>query len=210
MTQILQHSKIREVFKFLQWKVKEYRNHFSMEDYIIISDSKYGSFFNLSPKACSYTQLMMNHYIETELWKSALKTQFQIDGYYEYPKPSCATLPIAANTTREKEVLLMSLFYKNNISNSSLYKLGRVPSPLCSMCEREEDTPDHIIFRCPEVDAERRRDAATQYRLANNLEEREDIVADFIALLNTSRHKPFMDSCVEIINLINVRTSIDL
>ena len=78
------------------------------------------------------------------------------------------------------------------------------------MCEREEDTPDHIIFRCPEVDAERRRDAATQYRLANNLDEREDIIADFITLLNTSRHKPFMDSCAEIINLINVRTSIDL
>ena len=204
------HSKFKDIFKFLQWKAQEHNDHFTVEDRKITSENLYDQFFNLSPRSCSYTPKMINTYIETELWKSSLKTQFQLEGYHQYPNPSCATLQIPANTTRQSEVLLMSLFYKNNILNSSLYKIGRVPSPLCSLCGQEEETADHIIFRCSAVDQELQRDAVTTYRLANSIGDREDIEADFIGLLNTSRNQPFVQACVKIIDSINLRVSIDL
>ena len=204
------HSKFKDIFKFLQWKAREYNNHFTGEDNNIISNCLFGEFSNLSSKACSYSQPMINRYVECELWKSALKTQFQLEGYDDSPNPSCAKLPIPRNTTREIEVLLMSLLYKNNIMNSSLYKLGRVPSHLCSLCDREEETADHIIFRCTEVDEDLRRNAALNFRLANHLSDREDIATDFRGLLSASRHTGFITACTNILNSINLRTSVEL
>ena len=104
----------------------------------------------------------------------------------------------------------MSMMYKNNLTNSSLYKLGRVPSPLCSLCEREEETADHLLFRCTEVEEELRRDVATTFRQANNLNERDDIETDFISILNCSRNKEFIKSCIHVLSSINIRVSIVL
>lgn len=206
------HSKFKVLFKFLQWKLRHYELHFTAEESTIIRNSLYGEFFNLSRKSCSYTQQMMNRYVESELWISALKTQFQLDGYHDSPNPSCDPLPIPRNTTRETEVLLMGLMYKNNLSNSSLYKIGRVPSPLCTLCESEEDTADHILFRCREVDQELRSSAATSYMLANNIRERQGTETDHIGLLKCSRDKAFILSCVQIINSIKprLRLSVEL
>ena len=135
-------NKLKDTFKFLKWKLLSHKNHFTIEDKIIIDGNHYGQFFKLSSKACSYTQNMTNQYLEKELWKPMIKTQFQIEGYATFPEPHCATLPIPPNTARENEVLLMSLFYKNNIMNGSLYKIGKVPSPLCSLCNQEEETAE--------------------------------------------------------------------
>lgn len=72
------HSKFKDIFKFLQWKTREHNEHFTAEDKKIVRDNLYGQFFSLSAKSCSYNQKMMNRYVETELWKSSLKTQFQL------------------------------------------------------------------------------------------------------------------------------------
>ena len=157
-----------------------HKNHFTMEDKIIVDGNLYGQFFKLSSKACTYTQNMTNLYIEKELWKPMLKNQFQIEGYATYPEPHCTTLPIPPNTTRENEVLLMSLFYKNNIMNDSLYKISKVPSQLCSLCNQEEETAEHIIFKCAAVNKNLREDADRKYRIYHNLEPAINIQPDFI------------------------------
>ena len=202
--------KFKNVFKFLQWKQQKYNSHLTDEDIQIIENKRYDGFFQLSPKCCSYTQKMMNDYIENILWKTTLRTQFQIQGYAKYPMPNCGQLPIPINTPRESEVLLMSLFYKNNLMNDSLWKLGKVPSPLCSLCQLEEETANHIIFTCNAVKKELHNEALTNYRKANNLSDDEFVEADNIDFLNTSRHPPFLQTCLKIIHSVKLRTSVIL
>ena len=153
---------------------------------------------------------MMNRYTDTVLWSSTLKTQFQLEGYHDYPKPNSSKLPIPSNTKRESEVLLMAMMYKNNLLNSSLYKLGKVVSPLCSLCATEEETADHILFRCRSVNEDLRKIAFTKYRLANNLGEEESTAVDFIDLINTSRNKQFIISCINILCSIDLNVTVDL
>ena len=204
------HIKYKEIFRFLEWKLKEYKPHFTNIEVEIVNTKQFGRFFELSAKASSYTQKMMNRYIEDVLWSSSLKTQFQLDGYPSYPNPSCSTLPIPPNTGRKSEVLLMSLMYKNNLLNSSLFKLGKVPSPLCSLCAAEEETADHILFRCNQVDEGLRLNVATHYKVANNISENSEIEADFIQLVNTSRNKNFVESCINLVNSTNLKVTVEL
>ena len=138
-----------------------------------------------------------------------LKNQFQIEGYATYPEPHYTTLPIPPNTS-QNEVLLMSLFYKNNIMNDSLYKISKVPSPLCSLCNQEEETAEHIIFKCAAVNKDLREDADRKYRSYHNLEHTLNIQPDFIDLLNSSRDPPFVQSCMNIINSVKLRTNVVL
>ena len=202
--------KFKDVFQFLKWKTNEYKSHFTNMEIVIINTNLYGSFFELSPKASSYTQKMMNLYTESVLWKMTLKTQFQLEGYHNYPMPSCSKLPIPSSTNRITEVLVMSMLYKNNLLNSSLYRLGKVPSPLCSLCATEEQTADHILFRCSKVDEDLRQSAWTNYRLANDLSDGEDTAVDFIGLVNTSRDKNFIMSCMNIVSSIDLNVTIEL
>ena len=204
------HIKYKEIFRFLEWKLKEYKPHFTNIEVEIVNTKQFWRFFELSAKASSYTQKMMNRYIEDVLWSSSLKTQFQLDGYPSYPNPSCSTLPIPPNTGRKSEVLLMSLMYKNNLLNSSLFKLGKVPSPLCSLCAAEEETADHILFRCNQVDEGLRLNVATHYKVANNISENSEIEADFIQLVNTSRNKNFVESCINLVNSTNLKVTVEL
>ena len=203
-------NKFKPTFKFLQWKARKYNGHFTANDKLIIEGNTYEKFFQLSSKSCSYTSKIMNTYIETELWAATLKNQFHTEGYAKHPIPSCAVLPIPSNTTREIEVLLMSLYYKNNLLNDSMWKIGKVSSPLCSSCKEEEETADHIIFRCNSISVELHEEAKNNYRIANHLDENDYIDADFIGLLNASRHQPFTQSCLKIIKCANLRTSIIL
>ena len=73
-------TKFKDIFKFLRWKYRKYQQHFTDDDSNIIRNNLYGEFFSLSAKACSYTKQIINLYVETELWKPALKTQFQLEG----------------------------------------------------------------------------------------------------------------------------------
>lgn len=204
------HSKYKDTFKFLEWKMELYPSHFTEEDKNIVSEKLYWCFFNLSEKSCSYSKVMINRYTETVLWKSALRNQFQLDGYPSSPTPCCDILPIPHNTPRKTEVILTSLLYKNNLTNSSLYKLGKVPSPLCSACNQQEETSDHILFYCDSVEEELRSSAHTNYRLGNKLCEGDPEPDIYIGLLNASRYPPFIKSCIDIIQTLDLRVSIDL
>ena len=167
----------------------------------------YSSFFQLSSKSCSHTSKIINAYTESELWSPALRSQYQSQGYTCHPVPTCAQLIVPSDISREREVQLMSLYYKNNLLNDSLYKIGKVPSPLCSSCKQEEETADHILFHCRSIDLELREEAKINYQIANHLPDNATIVADHVGLLNTSRHQPFVQSCVKIINCAKLRTS---
>ena len=204
------HNKLKVVFKFLQWKSNEYMTDFTKNDLEITSGNRYGRFFELTAKACSYSKKVMNQYIEDILWKSSLKTQFQLEGYHNHPIPSCSIIPVPSNSNRKSEVLLMSMMYKNNILRSSLYKLGKVSSPLCSLCTEEEETADHILFRCSAVDRDLRKNAFTAYKLANNLVDGESTEVDFIELVNTSRNRQFVLSCMIILNDIDLNVTVEL
>ena len=204
------HNKFRDMFTFLDWKMKLFPSHFNTIDKDIVSSKLYIDFYKLSEKSCSYTKVMINQYIEQVLWKSTLKNQFQLDGYPIAPNPSCDVLPIPPNTSREAEIILMSLLYKNNLMNSSLYKLSKVPSPLCSFCGQEEETADHILFRCASVQEELRNSASTNYRLANKLSEEEVVADSYIGLLNASRDQTFICSCINILSGLNLKVTVDL
>ena len=64
---------------------------------------------------------MFKKYVE-KIWHEKLKNQAIVNGELSVPKPSYQKLPIPDYTTREDEVLLMSLFYQQNLFNSFLYR----------------------------------------------------------------------------------------
>ena len=203
------HNKFKDTFNFLKWKMKLYPSHFNIEDNAIVSGKQFKHFFNLSEKACSYSKVIINKYAET-MWKSMLKNQFQIDGYPISPNPSCESLPIPPNTSRETEILVMSMMYKNNLLNASLYKLGKVPSPLCSFCGQQEETADHILFECTSVDEDLRANSLNTYRLATNSSEGEAAADSYIGIINASRNQQFISSCIDILSSLNLKVTVDL
>jgi hypothetical protein len=181
----------KDLFKFLDWKLKVYPSHFSPEDQIIVNTKRYGSFLSLTPKSCTYTKDMMKRYTDTILWQSAIRNQFQMDGYATSPVPSSDKLPIPQNTPRKVEVLVISLFYKNNLLNQALWNLSKVPSPLCSACRQQEETADHLLFQCNAVDEALRSSATCHYRKANNLSDGDADPDTYIGLLNACKDPTF-------------------
>ena len=204
------HSKYKDVYKFLEWKMMEYSSHFTEEDQNIVKEKHYSSLFDLSVKSCTYSKSMMNRYTDTVLWKTAIRNQFQLDGYSSSPIPSSDGLTVPTNTTRKMEVLLMSMFYKNNLLNQALYNLDKVPSPLCSACSQQEETAEHILFQCSAVEESLRSRAILNYSLANNISDEEDGPDIYIGLLNARKDRAFIQSCTDIISSLNLRTSVDL
>ena len=85
----------------------------------------------------------MNKYIEY-LWQSSVRNEYQLEGNYILPQPKVQPLPIRRGLARKTEVLLLSLFYENNLLNSFLhrYKSDIYISPLCD-CGMEIQTPHH-------------------------------------------------------------------
>ena len=204
------HNKFKDIFRFLQWKLQHYSPHFNTEDKIIVNDKLYSRFFSLTPKSCTYTKELINKYIESIEWKTALNNQFQLDGYPVSPNPSCNSLPIPPNTPRESEVKLMSMLYKNNIMNSSLYKLGKVPSPLCSFCGLQEQTADHILFSCVAVEEELRTSAICDFNQAIGDSDVDAAGDYYIGLLNASRDPKFVSSAINIVKTLNLNVTVDL
>ena len=204
------HKKYKEVFKFLQWKMQTYPEQFTAEDQIIVSDRCYGSFLNLSQKSCTYNKSMMKRYTDKELWYFTLRNKFLLDGYPSAPAPSSDSLQVPHNTPRNHEVLLMSLFYKNNLLNNSLWNINKVPSPLCSACSEAEETAEHVLFQCRAVDEELRTNIAHTYRLANHLEEGEAAPESYIGLLNAIKNEQFLTLCLDVVISLNLRETVEL
>ena len=206
----LLYSRFKDIFKFLEWKLIQTPSHFSNEDQAIINSNSYNEFQHLSQKSCSYTQNMMQKYTEEILWSSSLRNQFQLEGYPTPPIASCNTIPIPRNTPRKTEVQLLSLFYKNSLLNQSLYNISRVPSPLCSYCDQEEETADHLLFRCVHVEEQLRRNARNTYKQALNLEDQDAEPDTHIGLLTACKSRDFILACINIINCIDIRVTFEL
>ena len=199
------YSKLKDVFNFLEWKLKCNPSHFNNIDQNIINRNLYEEFTSLSPKSCTYTKNMIQHYTEDILWKPSVIHQFQLEGYALSPTPVCNMIPVPNNTTREMEVQLLSLFYKNNLLNQSLYNIDRAPSPNCSKCENEEETADHLLFRCDLVNENLRQNAKDSYRNALKLGDGDAEPEVFIGLLDASRSANFIKSCVEIVRQSDIK-----
>ena len=112
---------------------------------------------------------------------------------------------------REVEVAIMSLLYENNLLNDFLHRINPVDfaSPICR-CETDRETAHHILFHCPFVDADIRKDALNKFK---------EICGDsaycnsYISLLNASRNREFMAKIAQILGHQignNLRTSIIL
>ena len=153
---------------------------------------------------------MMKQYTEQVLWANSIRNQFQIDGYQSSPTPSCDIIPIPPGTPRKAEVQLLSLLYKNNLLNQSLYNIGPSPSPLCRRCNQEEETAEHILFNCSHIDYQMRATARYNYKLALQVSEDAHEPEFYIGLLNAIRNVEFVKSCLEIVTTINIDVTIEL
>ena len=195
---------IRDVFRFLKWKLAEIPSDFTQDEIDIIQNLRYDQYFQLSTTACSYTKTQILHYTE-KIWASKIENEFALDGYYHKPTPSCSHLQIPKNTTREQEVLLMSLFYPNNLFNSHIYRhTYQAESPLCRKCGRDEETPYHIILECSDLAEE------AQRLLAKIISEDELRINDCITLLHGRKSPDFLKICVDILSQQEYRVHIDL
>ena len=197
---ILQNS-LKEVYHFLNWKLLERPLEFTDSDKIIISSSDYTSFGNLSKKSCSYTPSIIKAYTE-KLWGNTLKNKYQSEGYPNSPSPSCLPLPIPKGISRELEVKLLNLFYKNNITNSFLYSIGKAPTPLCRNCKSEEDTISHILLSCERTLEEDKNKIKSLIPSDQHVDE--------ITTLNLSRTTAFITTLMNIMNHHNLPSEINL
>ena len=203
------HIKFKDIFLFLNWKMNLSSSDFNESDKEIVSENLFSNFINLSAKSCSYSQDLMKKFTEY-LWKKSLTTQFQLEGYPTSPNPKLDPPPIPRGTSRETEVLFLSLFYKNNLLNSALYRLGKVPSPLCSLCGQEEETPAHILFSCSSVEEDLRNRAITTYELASGYRVGGTDADHYIGLLNSIRNPEFVEACIHILSTVNLRITVEL
>ena len=153
---------------------------------------------------------MMKQYTEKVLWAASIRNQFQIDGYQTSPNPSCDLIPIPPGTPRKAEVQLLSLLYKNNLLNQSLYNIGRSPSPLCRFCNQEEEIAEHILFNCSSVDQELRSSAHSKYRQSLKLKENEQEPIFYIGCLDAIRNIDFVKSCLMIVTTLDIDVTVDL
>ena len=195
---------LKESFRFLSWKSEMCPNQFTENDKTIIVNKSMHEYLHLTTKACSYTKNLISKYTE-KIWYSSIKNELNMDGLYYIPKPSCAMLPVPANTTREQEVVLMSLMYSNNLFNSFLYRhTYLVESPLCRRCKQQEETPYHIILECSDKSEEAKK------ILCQVVNEEEIQINDCTTLLNGSRHPPFIKICLEILKQDTYRVQVAL
>ena len=204
------HNKLKDVFTFLDWKMKNYPTHFNTDDLNTVRTKQLCQFNQLSANCCTYSQTMMKQYTENMLWAPSLKNKFQLDGYQLSPTPSCEMIQLPQNTPRKSEVQFMSLLYKNNLLNQSLYNLSKVPSPMCSYCNQEEETADHLIFSCSSVEEQLRKDVKSSYRKALKLKDRQMEPETYIGILNASRDSNFVKLCIDIISSLDIRVTFEL
>ena len=134
---------------------------------------------------------IMTEYTE-HLWQSSIRNEYLLDGYNTFPTPKCAKLPLTKGTSRESEVLVMSMFYDNNLLNSSLYKVNpsKFKTAGCE-CGRDTQTAYHVLMECTLTDPTCRRCCFETLLSALSLEAVDE---SHITLLNASRSPSFISS----------------
>ena len=88
----------------------------------------------------------------------------------------------------------MNIFHKNNVLKHSLYRIGKVNSPLCTLCGLAEDTLEHILFNCSMIREDLRLRALHCYNSVVHAPT--DYATGFLA---ASRNTEFISLCVEIL-----------
>ena len=197
------HHPLRQVMKFLMWKIQVYPESVSDTDKQKIETKNVEEFINLNQQSCKYTKSMMDKYIE-HLWKQSVQNEYLIEGHNIMPIPTLHPLKIDKGLTREEEVLTLSLFYENNLLNNFLHRYNPAvyTSPTCD-CGNEEQTAHHLLFRCELVDSDLRAEAQKEFKLA--VGDELAAVDSTITIVNASRHPAFMRSLIHIIKLLKTR-----
>ena len=82
-------------------------------------------------------------------WQKSTTNYFMAEGYHQLPKAVTDPLAFPVGTTRETEVLVMSLFYYNNLLNGSLHRLCPTiyKSPLRD-CGKGVQDNYHVLLEC--------------------------------------------------------------
>jgi hypothetical protein len=203
---------LRNVFEFLEWKLKMTPQLFSSSDKDIVEQKSLTLFPLLSRQACVYSKHLMKQYTEY-LWGSTLKNQLQLEGQTRIPRVSCNPIDIPIGTSREDEVKLLSMFYKNNLLNAFLFTIEKekCTSPLCQ-CLEEEQTAFHILTNCTHVDEDIRENIIFLLQFGNGVASEEALIADNITLLNCSRDKTFVLQCLAAVqsSSLHLRSKITL
>ena len=193
---------MKEVFKFLQWKKTQYPQDFNMNDHQIISNNQFSEYCQLSTKSCTYTKTSIRKYTEL-IWSQISQNQQLMDGELVIAKPQFKPLPIPAHTNRSDEVLLMSIFYPNNLMNSFIYRhTFNTESPLCPKCLQKEQTAYHVIMECS--------DQVEKVKSITSKILGEDALLDHPnTLLNCSRDPDFIKCALEILQAGQFRRLIE-
>ena len=154
---------------------------------------------NLSANTSMYTKDKMVKYTE-KLWQDNITNRFYMQGETRVPAVSCSGIPLPLGIDRETEVKLLSLFYKQNLLNlflSSAQKSVGI-SALCP-CQLDVQDAFHILTSCELVDADLRGIICTEMAHENSVLAIEDVNADFISILNSSRNQKFIKACISLI-----------
>ena len=135
----------------------------------------------------------------------SIKNQLQMEGWSQVPMVSTTPLKFPYFSSRETEVLVMSLFYKNNLLNSFLFTLDRLkwPSPYCS-CGHEEQTAIHILTSCSHVDEDLRDQASYLLSVGNEVSSLEDLGTPHLGILNCSSDPTFSTKTFSIGNRLYI------
>ncbi len=203
---------LRDVFGFLEWKMKQHPFLFTSLDTDIVTMKKVEKLTLLSEGACIYSKRLIQKYTEV-IWQEALNNQLQIEGQSRFPSVSCSPIILPTGTSREDEVKLLSFFYKNNLLNAFLYTAEKkaCPSPLC-MCAEGEQTAFHLLTSCPLVDIDCRVSLTHLLMLGNEVTSEEALATDYVSVLNCSRDNRFIKCCLNVAQTasLHLRTKIKL
>ena len=195
-TSEIKHS-VRQAMKFLKWKNLTYPERTGEGDAVKVDNLDCTEFLNLKPTTCKYTKDIITKYVE-HLWRKSVQNEFLLEGHAVLPTPTTQPLPIDREINREVEVLMLSLFYDNNLLHKFLHRFNSTlyTSPLCD-CGVEDQTAHHVLFRCSLVPHELRDSAYTEFQHIVGSELA--TVDTYITLLNASRKSAFMEKVHEVV-----------
>ena len=102
---------MKEVMKFIKWNHELYYPCSVLPSEIIMLEDGLGmeDLFELTKKICYYSKRLMDEFTEL-IWQEIIQNQLQLEGWPNIPRVSLSPLPLPHGTTREQEVLIMSLF----------------------------------------------------------------------------------------------------
>ena len=192
---------IKSTWKFLHWKKDRQPEDFTESDLEVIQYKDIGTYSALKPKSCCYSKTLMKSYTE-HLWQKFVNMDAQLNGESHSPSVSCNPIIIPRGVSRATEVIVLSLFYPNNLLNSFLYSVGRQSTPACP-CGEGDQTSYHIVTKC----------GSTARLVSDCIQELLNCkFPDHITLLNHSRDSRFFELLLDVIKTskINFRTEIIL